>query len=358
MFYGDHTAAREPLAAVCTGGDGFACYRLAELHQKGQGGPVDVAKATQLYEESCTYKYGEGCERRYQLATEVPTSPELELDFALKACDFQRPLACMHAAGMIRAGRGAEPDLARVTKVYEKACALKDLDGCNGVGDLLADPEGPAEDKARSLTAFIKACVGHSGYGCLRVGVAFHEGIGTPPDLARAQAHFTRACEFSEKDGCRAAEQLAAANGSPITLELTTRAEQLAADGLEARSLSCRMSEQGLPALGEVLSVVARTKGPLDACAKDGEAVRVTWEFARGRVLDAKVTDPVSKKLQSCVASALRKAKLPGLGACEAVLLLGDPSGAAKALASRADAEKARGDGRRHIRVSADAEGE
>ena len=33
MYYHDYDHAREPLAAVCENGDGFGCYRLAELHQ-------------------------------------------------------------------------------------------------------------------------------------------------------------------------------------------------------------------------------------------------------------------------------------------------------------------------------------
>ncbi|HEY0135249.1 MAG TPA: hypothetical protein VGB85_14290, partial [Nannocystis sp.] len=232
------------------------------------------------------------------------------------------------------------------------ACALGDVTGCTGAGDLLSDPEGPADAKSKALAMFVKACVGHDGYGCLRVGVAFHDGIGTPQDLAKAKAHFVRACEWSNKDGCHAAEQMAAANGGEIELELTTRAPTIGEGGLEAREVSCRMAEQGLPALTEVLAALARNKGALDACAKEGAAVAVSWEFAGGEIKAARVNGNPAKKVAKCVGWTMRKTKLRGSGSCDAVLLLGDAEGAAKALAARDPKD----DGRKHVRVTSEGD--
>lgn len=355
MYYRDYEHAREPLALVCEGGDGFACFRLAELYQHGRGGGVDVTKAAALYAESCTKDYGEGCERRADLARDGEGDPAIELEFARKACESGRPLACLRAANQLDVGRGVERDANGAIALFEKACGLGDTDGCTGAGERLAVPDGPPDGKARALTAFIKACTGHNGYGCLRVGVAFHDGLGAPKDLVKAQAHFTRACEWSVEDGCHAAKQLAAAGGESVLLELTSKAESLGQDGLEARALTCRMDEQGLPALGEVLAGVARHKAALDACAKDGAALEVRWEFDGGRVREAKLKDRAGGKLGKCVVNTLRKARIKATGTCEAVLLLGDPDGAAKALAARPPPEK-KGDGRTHVRVTAEEE--
>ena len=354
MYYGDHAAAREPLTAVCDGGDGFACFRLAELYQHGRGGAVDVAKAADLYAQSCDKEHAEGCERRADLARDGQGGPPVELEFVIKACDQQRPLACIRAGEQLAIGRGIEADHARAVEQYERACRFGDGDGCIAAGELLSDPEGPAEAKVRALSAFVRACTGHRAYGCLRAAVAFHEGIGTQPDPTRAVAHFTRACEWSEPDGCHVLEQLKAADGKPVTLELTTKAEELGRDGLEARSVLCRMDEQGLPALGEVMSSVALYKPALDACAKEGAAVEISWEFADGRVQQAKTSGRAPKKLATCVAAVLRKAKIEPTGSCEAVLLVGDPDGAMKALAARP--VKKQHDGARHVKVSADDE--
>lgn len=335
MYYGDAATAREPLAAVCKMKDGFACFRLAELHQFGRGGPVDVEKAVELFTESCAGAHGEGCERRAKLAAEGHGGPELELEFAAKACERDRPLACMSAAEQLKTGRGCERDLTRAISLFQKACGLAELDGCNAAGDLLSDPEATPEAKARSYAAYNTACKRHNAYGCLKVGLAFHDGIGVPASPDAAKTHFEKACEYNDEDACRAAKLLAEAKGKPVTIELSTKAAELNMDGLEARTLSCRMPSQGLPALEEVMSFFAQHKAALDGCAKEGAAVGVSWEFAGGRVKDAKVTDEIPPKQAKCIAAALRKAKPTDSGTCKAVLLLGDPDGAAKALVVR-----------------------
>lgn len=346
MYYGDAATAREPLAAVCKNKDGFACFRLAELHQFGRGGPVDMDKAVELYTESCTFAYGEGCERRANLAAEGQGGPELELEFATKACERDRPLACMRAAEQLNTGRGTERDVNKAITLFQKACGLADLDGCNAAGDLLADPEGTPEAKARSYAAYNTSCKRHNAYGCLKVGVAFNDGVGVPPNPDAARKHFEKACEYNDEDGCRAAKLLGEANGKSVTVELSTKAAELNMDGLEARTLSCRMPQQGLPALEEVMSFFAQHKAALDVCAKDGAAVEVTWAFGGGRVRDAKVTDEIPAKQAKCIAAALRKARPPESGECKAVLLLGDKDGAAKALVVRSTPKG------KHVRVS------
>lgn len=350
MYYKDYDHAREPLAAVCDNGDGFGCFRLAELHQHGRGGPVDLDKAALLYEQSCAKEHPDGCVRRSELARDGTGGPPIELDYNIKACMLGLAPACQRAADQIDKARGVERDEARAIELYEKACGLGDVDGCVGAGELLAVPDAPPDAKNRALVAFVKACVGHSGYGCLRVGMAFHDGVGTQPDLEKARTHFARACEFSEQDGCRAAEQLAASNGKPITLGLTTKAPELSLPGLEARDISCRLNERGLPSVSGVLAVVARRKEKLDACAKYGLAVNVTWEFASGRVSEAKLKGG-SRKLGKCIDSALRWVQMPSTGSCEAVLLLGDPEGAARSFGKRP-----KGDGRKHVKISVEDE--
>lgn len=333
MYYGDHESAREPLTAVCEKGDGFQCFRLAELHHHGRGGPVDLDKAAALYEQACTHEHPEGCEQRHELARAGKGGPEVELDFALKACVGERPLGCMRAGEQMNAGRGVERDVPRAVELYERACKFGEVAGCTSAGELLYDPKGPAEAKARALSAFSSACVGHSGYGCLRMAIALHEGVGVPRDVERARAQFTRACEFSEQDGCHNAKLLAEAGGKPITLELTTAAPQIGQGGLEARDITCRMNQQGQPVLDDVMSRVARFKRSLDRCVKDGGVVlTVSWDFEKGHVEDARVRGRASSKVTKCVGWTLRKARMPATGTCQALLLLGEPGAAAKSL--------------------------
>lgn len=330
MYYRDYETAREPLTAVCDKGDGFQCFRLAELWHQGRGGPADLTKAAQYYEASCAGDYAEGCERRSDLAREGDGDPAVELEFAIKACKGGRPLACNRAGEQLNAARGVERDEEQAIMMFQAACRLGDADGCNSAGKLLV-AQNSHEAKSRGLAAFVSACTGHNAHGCLQVGIAFHNGVGTKPDIERARQHFVRACEWAEKEGCNLEKQLAEADGKPVELQFTTAAPELASGGLQAKNISCRMTEQGPPALNDVMSGVARHKQSLDRCAEKGVAVAVTWEFEKGRVHEVKA-HRLPKKMANCVAWTLRKARLTGTGTCEAMLLLGDADGATKSL--------------------------
>lgn len=357
MYYRDFAAAREPLEIVCKAGDGFQCFRLADLYRNGQGGPVDLEKAVSLYEASCAGKYGEGCERRAEYVKEGFGGPEVELDYAVKACELQRPLACLRAGEQVQAGRGAERDDTRAIMLFQNGCRLGEAIGCTQAGDLLLDAKRPPEDKARGLAAYISGCVGHNGYGCLKAAIAFHEGLGTRVDLEKARMHFSKACDFNEQDGCRLAQALTASNGEPVDLELTTKAAELDRGGLEVKNISCRMSQLGIPALGEVLGGVASAGEALDACAKEGAAVAVSWQSEGGKVRSAKVTDKIPPKLSKCVVAALRKADVGIDASCEAILLFGDADGSVKALSLRQEQQdKANGIIRK--KVTSEDEGE
>lgn len=336
MYYKDYDHAREPLTIVCEKKDGFQCFRLAELWQQGRGGPVDLEKAAKYYADSCEYEYGEGCERRADMARDGAGGPPVELEFAMKGCQFQRPAACTRAAVQYHEGRGVDRDDAKAVEFYEQACGLGETVGCTAAGDLLA-ASSKYDGKNRALSAYIRACTGHHPEGCLKVGIAFHDGIGTKPDLDKAMQHFNKACEWGQQDGCHAAEQLKAAEGKPVDLELTTAAAEISHGGLQVRDLNCRMAEQGAPALDKVMASVARFKEKLDKCATNGGAVGISWEFEGGKVREAKPTDRFGKRLGNCVVATLKKARMPSTGACEGVLLVGDPDGAAKALTVRAE---------------------
>ncbi|PCC69249.1 TPR repeat [Nannocystis exedens] len=354
MFYKDYDNAREPLTAVCERNDGFQCFRLAELYQTGRGGPVDLAKAAEVYEKSCAAEYPEACERRADMARDGTGTPQIELEYAIKACDGGRSAACTRAGLQLSAGRGVEADPVQAIELMQKGCKLGDIDGCTGVGDLLFAQDS-ADAKMRGVSAYINACVGHSAYGCFKAAIAFHEGTGTKRDVARAEQHFAKACEWQFDDACHAVKQLTEAAGKPVELELTTKAAELGAGGLQTRDLACRMVAQGEPALAKVVAGVAKSKESLDSCAKEGAAIAVRWEFENGKLLQAKVVGKAPKKLKECVAYVLRKkAKYSHSGTCSAVLLLGDPDGAAKALAARASAPA--DDGRVHVRMSAEDE--
>lgn len=355
MMYKDHEQAREPLERVCATGDGFQCFRLGELYQFGRGGPVDMPRALEVFEASCKYEHGEACERRADLARDGQGGPTVELEYAVKACEQQRSVLCTRAGAQVRDGRGVERDLQRAAELFLAGCRTGDPDGCVGAGDILA-AMGRPDTKAQALAAYINGCVGHNGYGCMRVGLAMYTGVGAKKDVAGARNHFDKACQYQVDDGCVAVKDIDAAGGKEIDIRLTTTAPELVQRGLPAREFSCRMEKEGIEALERVLASVAREKDKIDACAKDGAAVPISWEFEKGKVVKAAGREKIGK-VGNCVAWNLRKAKIAGAGACKAVLMIGDPGGAAKALEARAARIEARKEeGRRNVMLAEEAE--
>lgn len=329
LWEGRDKEAREPLLALCEeDSDAFSCFRLGDLYRDGKGGPKDLAKAAEFYEKSCEFDYKEGCERRFEVARDQGDTA-VALDYATKACEGGRPYGCV-AAGPMFVAEGKKEE---AISSFEKGCNLGEASSCSQAGDLLYSPKGSNYDNGRALSDYISACQGYDGHGCLQAAIFFHEGIGTPVTLDKAQSNFKSACELGVKDGCRNEKLVAAAKGRQAVLSLTTEAESMEVEGLQAHAISCRMSSQGEAALREALTAVKRRKRSLDACSKDGAAVKVKWKFENGRVKE--VRSRGTRKRISCVSKALKKRSMPGTGSCEAVLLLGDPTGAVEAWEKR-----------------------
>ncbi|HRI10200.1 MAG TPA: tetratricopeptide repeat protein [Nannocystaceae bacterium] len=330
IWEGEDAKAREPLTLLCEKKDAFQCFRLAQLHEEGRGGPVDLAKAAEYYETSCQLDYSEACEARYRLAAKGEGGPAVELEYAKKACDGGIRLACTRAGDLLHEGSGVPRDDNGAAVAYEKGCGLGDPEGCIRAGDLLFDPKGPWEKRARSLAAYLSACTGYNPRGCVRSGVAFYEGIGVDRSTERALTQFKKACDMSDDDGCSLVKQLDAAGGKQVPLELTATAKILNVTGVQVRGIACRLAEQGDEALTRAFAGIADQKLALDACAPDGAAVTMSWKGNKGKVQELKI-DGAPRPIAACISAALRKAKSELPGPCKGVVLLGNPEAAVAA---------------------------
>ncbi|MEZ4380676.1 MAG: tetratricopeptide repeat protein [Nannocystaceae bacterium] len=350
LWEGDASKAREPLQALCQEEEeAFSCFRLAELYQKGEGGPKDLDKAATYYERSCRFLYEEGCERRYELAVNDGVGDaEVAAEYAHLACEGGRMKGCMMGGDLaIKAG-----DKDKAATFYEDACKQGDAEGCTLAGDLLFDPAGTQFNKARALANYNSACVGYEGRGCLQLALCFYEGIGTPKDVDKARVQFKHACELGVEDGCVNEKILVAAKGDGAVLQLTSESDVVTSGKLEAREVNCRMDKSGQAGLESALGAVARHRRKLNECIKKGGApVGLKWHFEKGEIKTVQSNGKGDKRFAGCVAKELRKKGASGKGTCSAILLLGDAAEAAAALPPKeepkpeAAPEPAKGDG-------------
>ncbi|MCA9662214.1 MAG: sel1 repeat family protein [Myxococcales bacterium] len=328
LWEGDASKAREPLQALCEDEDAFSCFRLAELYQKGEGGPKDLDMAATYFERSCRFLYEEGCERRFELAMEEGDD-EAAAEYAHLACEGGRMKGCMTGGDLAMKADDKE----KAATFYEDACKQGDAEGCTRAGDLLYDPNGSQFNKARALANYNSACVGYEGRGCLQLALCFYEGIGTPKDVEKARVQFKHACELGVDDGCVNEKILTAAKGGDAVLQLTSKSDVVKSRGLEARDVSCQMDKSGQAGLEAALGAVARHRRKLNECIKKGGApVGIKWRFEKGEIKTVSGNGKGDKRYAGCVAKELRKGGASGKGSCSAILLLGDVREAAAAL--------------------------
>ncbi len=108
--------------------------------------------------------------------------------------------------------------------------------------------------------------------------------------------------------------------------------ESVEADGQRLRGLACRADR--LPLFGSlaVVASIAEQKRALDRCAPEGAAVALTWESREGKARGIEVRGASPSKAGSCVAKVMRKTVAPFNARCGAVVLVGEPDGADRAL--------------------------
>ncbi len=111
---------------------------------------------------------------------------------------------------------------------------------------------------------------------------------------------------------------------SPAAADMNLNVGKLSSNGLEVRSLSCKLQSGGL--LGSMLIVaeLAKQKKALDACGPAGAAFQAEFTWEKGKPTQAKVLASSQPKGDACVAAALKKTKAAVEGTCSAVLLTGD----------------------------------
>ena len=119
---------REALLGACNeGGDGTACFVLAQLHGGGFGVAIDKAEAFSLFEKSCAKGWARGCARLGDAylsgeGTAVDAAKALaSLDEGCKGGDAE---SCAAAAGLYERGTGTGKNESLAALRKSQACRL------------------------------------------------------------------------------------------------------------------------------------------------------------------------------------------------------------------------------------------
>jgi TPR repeat protein len=114
-----------------------SCFNLATLYRDGDGVQADPARARALFKKACEGGIQQACDSSGPVA-----GPDRSgLASWLTACDGGNGRACLGVGQMYERGLfGLPKDAAQAAKFYQKACAVGDADGCEGLKRLARQP--------------------------------------------------------------------------------------------------------------------------------------------------------------------------------------------------------------------------
>jgi TPR repeat protein len=190
----------------CDAGNGVACARLGNAHVSGYGVPADNQRAKALFQRACDLGDLPGCiALAVQLEDEPDPGPQRAFDLFRSTCDRGSSMGCRFL-GYCYAGVSfrcpAPRDEQRAHALFDHACAMKDVSGCETVArDFLATDRGHPPDPAAGAAYLRKACDLESGRACWDLGWMTSRGEGVPADEEEGKRLIERGCALGAS-GC------------------------------------------------------------------------------------------------------------------------------------------------------------
>ena len=103
---------------------------------------------------------------------------------------------------VLRHGKGALPQMSPID-TYTLACDQGWMEGCQDLGAAYMVADGTARDPGRAGTLFDKACRAGLASSCSNLGLMYYKADGVPRDEARGLALLKQSCEMGFSNGCR-----------------------------------------------------------------------------------------------------------------------------------------------------------
>ncbi len=239
----DFSRAASLAASACEAGEYSACADLAEMHYIGEGMPVDIPQAAELFKKSCdlgengtscfnyaillktgevtsfatTYDYyRRGCragsdEACINLAADYLDRKseykymEIAAGLLKQSCNRGAMLACTNLASLISDhGEQLAPGSTAVS-LYRKACGGGEGGGCRGLGNLAQDGNRQAGSRRDAIGLFIKGCELGASRSCYNAGFTYWTGYKAPKRPELALQWFAKGCDLNSASSCAGA---------------------------------------------------------------------------------------------------------------------------------------------------------
>ncbi|MFW5966791.1 MAG: hypothetical protein ACOCV2_04690 [Persicimonas sp.] len=238
----------------CEAEDADSCFRLAKLHEEGQGVSQSASRAEELYGDACDLRLEDACK---EIDRDVPEADDKEVSqwhrFASESftemtetgCENGFPHGCTLGGRLIERGemRSRYVDDERALELFEKGCEKGAAESCFYQARMVHDGRGVDADTSEALTLAEESCEGGYQRGCelkrdytyrlfdearaeehaercrdeetedrsvdcYLAGQAYSHGANFDEDLDEARALHETACDLDYADACYAAAEL------------------------------------------------------------------------------------------------------------------------------------------------------
>jgi TPR repeat protein/serine/threonine protein kinase len=171
----DPARATELFERACGGGHALSCVGLGVMLEQGnEKRPPDRERAARLYRQACDEGERQGClhlGQLHQRGEGVPLDEVQAFVLFQRACERGHPLGCRLAGEATATGRGVLRDDGRAAVFFQKACrpgegSVADAEGCAWLAIQLREGRGVRRDPEQAEELRQRACELGATLGC------------------------------------------------------------------------------------------------------------------------------------------------------------------------------------------------
>lgn len=189
----DYRKAIDECLTACLHNKGEACNILAGFYDNGNGVEKNYTDALYYFEKACNLNYGNGCSNlgsMYYKGKGVSQDYQKAKLYYDKACSLGNKKAC-------------KMKFNNNSFSFEESCHRGNGNDCYTAGFYYEKgSNGYARNYTQAKTHYDKACNLKNKEGCHALGVLFVEGMGVNEDFNTAKFYFKKACDLGRAESC------------------------------------------------------------------------------------------------------------------------------------------------------------
>jgi uncharacterized protein len=204
--------AKDYYQKACNGGRYIACHNLGLMAIRGtysSSGEASIPLALKIWETNCNNAYARSCYRIgniYEKGEGGPVNLVRTRIYYAKACDGEMWDVCNNLGAMYDDGEGGKVDHVKARALFEMACEKGLAKGCANLGTMHSSGKGGATDYVKARDYLRQGCVlegeDYDAADCRKYATALTLSDPGPVDLEGARTILSKGCQGGHANSC------------------------------------------------------------------------------------------------------------------------------------------------------------